>query len=204
MKIGVIGTGRMGSTLGRLWAERGHQVCYGSRNVAEVADVLGGPVVTWAEAAEFAEVVVLAIPWYAFTDVERVIHPLVQSKVVVDCMNPLRSTGGLALGHKWSAGEEVAKTLHRAKVVKAFNHIYWTMLENPHFEEQSADLFYCSDDDSAKQVVAELANQLGFRPVDSGTIKASRLLEPLAALWIQLAFQQHNGTEFAFKLIGLS
>ncbi|HFC12619.1 MAG TPA: hypothetical protein ENJ56_07215 [Anaerolineae bacterium] len=122
-------------------------------------------------------------------------------KVVIDCINPFRSSGSLALGHKWSAGEEIQKVLHRTFVVKAFNHFYYSSLHNANYAGQAASAFYCSNFDNAKAVVVQLATEMGFDPIDAGPIKNARLLEPLAALWTQLAFVTHHGTETAFKLI---
>lgn len=206
MKIAVIGTGRMGKALAKAWAQQGHQIMFGSREQSRgeaVArelglDVSGG---TIEDSAEFCEVAVLAVPWYAFTDVERTIGERLDGKVIVDCINPFRSSGSLALGHKWSAGEEVQKVLHRAKVVKAFNHLYYSELGSAEYAGQAASLFYCSNFDDAKQVVVQLGTEMGYEPVDAGPIKNARLLEPLAALWTQLAFVTHHGTPTAFKLV---
>jgi NADPH-dependent F420 reductase len=206
MQIGILGTGRMATTLGRLWAERGHAVFFGSREAergqAVAAEVgFGAQGGLLVDSAEFGDVILLAVPWYAFTDVERAVGDMVDGKVVIDCINPLKSSGSLALGHKWSAGEEIARTWHRAKVVKAFNHIYWELLSEPGFGAESADAYFCSNDDEAKAVAAQLASEIGFTPVDCGPIKHARYLEPLAVLWMQLAFTMHNGTDVAFKLL---
>ena len=204
MKIAVIGTGRMGKTLGRLWSEQGYEIMFGSRELATAQAAaaelgcLGG---TIRDSAEWCDTALLAIPWYAFTDIERAVETGLDGKVVIDCMNPLRSTGSLAIGHKWSAGEEVAKVFHRADVVKAFNHLYSTILVTPQVGGQTVSAFYCSNSDRAKEVVVELIRALGFAPVDSGPIKHSRYLEPLAAFWMQLAFTMHKGTSFAINVV---
>ena len=65
---------------------------------------------------------------------------------------------------------------------------------------QNASAFFCGDDKNAKAVVAQLSQDIGFDPVDSGPLSNARLLEPLAVLWMQLAFSTH-GTEIAFKLL---
>lgn len=206
MKIGTMGTGRMATTLGRLWAAQGHAVFFGSREAvrgeAVAADVGAGTQGgSLRDSAEFADVILLAVPWYAFVDVDRAAGDLMRDKVVIDIINPLKSSGSLALGHKWSAGEEIARTWPGANVVKAFNHIHWQLLEQPEFNGQKADAYYCSNDDQAKAVAAELAGALGFEPVDCGPIKHARYLEPLAVLWMQLAYTMHNGVDVAFKLL---
>ncbi len=205
MKIAIIGTGSIGKMLGRKWAEAGHEVMFGSREAvraqavaAEIAGTMGGGVV---EAAAFCEAALLAIPWYAFTDIERAIGEGLDGKIVIDCINPLKSSGSLAIGHKWSAGEEIARTWHRAKVVKAFNHIHVKTFENPVYDGKKATAFYCSNDDDAKTAIVQLAADLGLAPVDAGPIKNARLLEPLGALWMQLAFKLHHNTDLAFLLV---
>ena len=207
MKIAVIGTGRVGRSLGRLWAENGHAVMFGSREAARgaaLADEIGLQTTGGSieDSAEFCDVALFAFPWFAFTDVERTLDGRLDDKIIIDCINPFKSTGSLALGHKWSAGEDIQKTLHRSRVVKAFNHFYYTNFAKPEYDGQTASLFYCSNYDDAKAAVVQLGTEMQFDPVDAGPIKNSRLLEPLAALWIQLAFVTHNGADTAFKLIG--
>lgn len=209
MKIGIIGTGRMGKTLGRLWADVGHQIAFGSRDAARgksTADEIGQGATgsTIRSVVTFGDVILLAFPWYAFTDIEREVGDLIDGKIVIDCINPFRSTGSLALGHKWSAGEEIAKVWHKARVVKAFNHTYTTVLEEATKAKTSPTLFYCGNDFGAKEIVAQLAEAINLDPVDAGPIKNSRLLEPLAALWMQLAFTTHHGTQMAFHLTHVS
>ena len=196
----------MGRAAGRLWAEKGHSIYFGSRDTARGQAVAteigfgaqGGGVV---DSAEFCDAALLAIPWYAFTDFERAVGNALDHKILIDCINPLRSSGSLALGHKWSAGEDIQKTLHRTRVVKAFNHLYASTLGDAVYQGQAASAFYCSNYDEAKAVVIQLANEMGYEPVDAGPIKNARLLEPLAALWLQLAFVTHQGHETAFKLV---
>lgn len=202
MRIGIIGTGRIAKAAAKGWLKAGHDVVLGSRSAAEMGspDRLP-PVISQKAAAEHGDVVLLAVPWYAFTDVSRIIAPIVPEKIIIDCMNPMRSTGGLTIGHKSSAGEEVARTFPRSHVIKALNHIYWTHFDNPTFGGQAADAFYCGDDERAKAQVASLIADLGFHPVDSGPIKHARYLEPLAVMWMQLAFHMHHGVDFAFKLV---
>ena len=200
MKIAVIGTGKMGQTLGARLQQAGHDVCLGSRDPAQRQIIVPLPLVTIAEAAARADIVALAFPWHALTDVLRATGPL-RGKVVIDAINPLMSSGSLALGHKTSAGEIIQHELPRAEVVKAFNHIHWQILENPRFGQEQADLFYCGDYTHGKRLVAGLATELGFRPVDIGPMKQARALEPLAYLWIQMAFNYGHGPDFAFKII---
>lgn len=208
MKIAIIGTEAVGKMLGHKWSQAGHDVMFGSQEVAtalsiaaEIPTTTGG---TITDAAAFCDVALLAFPWYAFTDIERIIDGQLDDKVVIDCINPLKSSGSLAIGHKWSAGEEIARTWHRSKVVKAFNHLHINTFENPCYDGKKATAFYCSNEDKAKEVIVQLATDLGVDPVDAGPIKNARLLEPLGALSIQLAFKLHHHSDLAFLLVDRS
>ena len=208
MRIAVIGTGNVGGTLGRRWAQGGHQVIFGSRKpqAAATRAVLSeaGPnsrVAAPQEAAQSAEVVVLAVPWPAVREAISELGDL-SGKTVVDATNPLLADlSGLELGVTNSAGEKVAEWARGAKVVKAFNTIGFNIMANPVFGDRRAPLFYCGDDRGAKEQVRQLASDLGFDPQDVGGLQQARYLEPLAFLWISLAFTPSWGREFAFGLL---
>ncbi len=209
MKIGVIGAGNVGGALGKLWAEKGHEIMFGvpdprGAKVQELVKSIGKHARAGSvkEAASFGEVVVFATPWPATQDAIKSSGDL-SDKIVVDCTNPLApDLSGLVIGTTNSAGEEVARWARGAKVVKAFNTIGAPNFGNPRFGSEAASMFICGDDASAKTVVSTLASELGFEVVDAGPLTASRLLEPLAMLWIHLAFKQGLGpTGHAFKLL---
>lgn len=206
MKISIIGTGRMGRTLAALWAQLGHDVFLGSREAAvgqQVAAELGHHIQggTQAEAAEFGSILLFAFPWHALIDVQRAVDQL-EGKIILDCINPIMSSGSLAVGHKWSAGEEIAQQFPRAQVVKAFNTLYVDHLRQPLFGGKPATLYYCSDHTPAKEATAALGSQMGLAPVDCGPLKHARYLEPLAVFWLQMAFHMGYGPEFALQWVG--
>lgn len=209
MKIAVIGSGNVGGALGSLWAAKGHNVVFGVRDPedSKVQDLLkstGGKAraASVREAASAAEIAVLAVPWPAAQDVVAEAGNLA-GKVLIDCMNPLApDLSGLTIGTNNSAAEEVARWARGARVVKAFNTIGAPNFANPRFGSESASMFICGDDSSAKQLAAKLAADLAFDVVDCGGLIAARWIEPLAMLWIHLAFKQGLGaTGHAFKLL---
>jgi hypothetical protein len=208
MKIAILGSGQVGSTLGKAWAGRGHEITFGVRDpkspkAQDAVKATGGKAraTTVKEAASAAEAVVLATPWASTLDAVRSAGELA-GKVVIDATNPLAEDfSGLALGHTTSAGEEVARSAKGARVVKCFNSIGAEHMGNPRIAGHAATMFLCGDDAGAKKIVAKLATELGFEPVDAGPLRQARLLEPLAMLWISLAYQQKLGTGIAFKLL---
>ena len=208
MKIAIIGAGQVGSTLGKAWSAKGHEIVYGVREPkgSKAADTVRATgtkarAATPKEAAGAAEVVLFATPWPSTEEAVRSAGPLA-GKLVIDATNPLKpDLSGLALGHTTSAGEEVARWAKGARVVKGFNTIGAEHMAHPRIAGQSASLFLCGDDAGAKKTVALLATELGFEPVDAGPLTQARLLEPLALLWISLAYAQGLGTGIAFKLL---
>lgn len=208
MKIGVIGAGNVGGALGTLWAKKGHEVVFGVRDpkgakLQELGKSSGkARIVSVKDAAAFGEAVVFATPWPATEEAIKSAGNL-NGKLLIDCTNPLKpDLSGLTLGTTTSAGEEVARWAKGAKVVKAFNTIGAANFGNPTFGSEKASMFICGDDAAAKASVAKLAADLGFDPIDTGPLTAARLLEPLALLWIRLAFDQGWGpTGHAFKML---
>ncbi|HXY15037.1 MAG TPA: NADPH-dependent F420 reductase [Terriglobales bacterium] len=208
MKIAVIGTGNVGGALGKGWAKKGHSVTFGVRDKADekLKSLLkeAGPnagAASVQEAAAFGEVVVFATPWSATQDAIRSAGDL-NGKIVFECNNPVKpDLSGLQFGQTTSAAEQVASWAPGAKVVKVFNTTGAGNMANSHYPDGPPAMFYCGNDPGAKKVAAQLASDLGFEPIDAGEITSARLLEPLAMLWIRLAYAQGLGPNFAFRII---
>ena len=206
MKIGIVGTGSMGKGLGKIWAEKSHEIMFGSRdpvNVEKLAKAFGENVYggTYNDAAQFGEVVVLAVPWSAAKESIQVLGDLT-GKILIDCTNAVAPhLGGLLLGHTTSAAEKIAEWAKGARVVKAFNSLGAENLTKLQFGTQNASTFICGDDFEAKSIVRKLGEELGFDVIDTGPLENARLIEPLAMLWIDLAYKQGMGTDIAFKLL---
>jgi 8-hydroxy-5-deazaflavin:NADPH oxidoreductase len=209
VKIAVLGTGSVGTTLGTRWAQCGHEVHFGSRTPSD-SDTLarlqkaGGSSIrlgSWQEAVVGSDAVLLAIPWRATENVLKTLGDTLDGHVLIDCVNPLNATfSGLELGYSTSASEKIADLVPRARVVKAFNSVSAATMANPIYADQPATLFYCGDDDEAKQTVAQLAQDLQFQAVDAGALSHARYLEPLAMLYIYLAATGW-GSQCAFRVV---
>jgi predicted dinucleotide-binding enzyme len=206
MRIGIIGAGNVGGALGGGWARKGHEVTFGVRHpedpkVKKLLEETGARAASPAEAAAGAEVVVLATPWDATESAVRGAGDLA-GKVLFDATNPLApNLSGLTHGFDTSAAEQIASWAPGARVVKIFNTTGANNMANPDFHGTAATMFYCGDDAGAKSTAHQLAADLGFDPVDAGNLEQARLLEPLALLWIRLAYLQGMGREIAFKLM---
>ena len=208
MKIAVIGTGNVGTRLGKLFSLADRQVTMVSRSLQraeQVAAALGENVVgkTYQDAIKDVEVVVLATPWLENATIKSIgeLRDL-SGKIVVDCTNPLAADYmSNTLGHTTSSSEEIAKLIPQARVVKAFNTIFADVMQpgKQTFDGYKGTGFYCGDDPEAKKVVAQLIEDAGFEPVDAGMLKNARYLEPMAQLNIQIAYGLSGGTDVAFR-----
>ena len=200
MRIAIIGAGRVGAALGSGWSRGGHEVVFGVRDPA-AKTVPVGRAVSVADAAQSADVVVLATPWSA-APAALVAAGSCRGKVVIDCTNPiLPGLTGLAVGTSESAAERLAALAPEARVVKAFNTTGSGNMERPRYGESRLTMLICGDDADARRTVSDLARDLGFDPLDAGALSAARYLEPLAMLWIHLAYKQGMGPDIAFQLL---
>jgi predicted dinucleotide-binding enzyme len=204
VNIAIIGTGHIGGGLGRAWSKKGHEVIFGTRNVAD-PDVIGLCQETGAQALSptaavaTADIVVLAVPHAALEDVLRQTGALA-GKIVIDCTNGLSPGPSLKFGHTTSAVEETAKQIPQARLVKSFNAQGAENLVNPVYNGVQATNFFCGDDADAKRVVKGLIEDVGFEAVDVGPLRNARFLEPLTLLWIS-ATQALGTRQVAFKLL---
>ncbi len=207
MNIGIIGAGNMGSGLGKIWAENGHKLMFSySRDTSKlekIAQSIGSnaTVGTPTEAVQFADVIVLSVPYGAVEDALKAAGSL-EGKILFSIVNALLpDMSGMAVGTTTSAAEEIAKLAPGARVVEALP-VFAEVLNSPsrRFGEQQATVFYTGDDESAKQVVADLLREIDVEPIDAGALKNSRYVEPAMMLLIQLAYAQQLG-QVGFKLL---
>jgi 8-hydroxy-5-deazaflavin:NADPH oxidoreductase len=211
MKLAIIGAGNVGGALGANWAQKGHDVFFGVRDLkAEKTQVLlkkiGGKARAGsaAEAAAFADAIVLSTPWPATEAAIRSMGDNIKGKIILDAVNPLtRGPDGIALeiGHSISAGEKVQGWAVGASVFKTLNTTGFGNMANPVFNGVKSVMFVAGDDVANKPKVINLVGDLGFEVIDAGPLRNARLLEAHAMLWIDLALVRGQGRDFAFALL---
>ena len=212
MKVGILGTGVVAKALGKGFAERGHEVKIGTRDpdgdkARTAVQHIGGRASagSFAEAARFGDVVVVATLWKGTENALSLAGPEnVAGKVVIDATNPLDFDRGvpptLALGYTNSSGEQVQRWLPQARVVKAFNIVGNAAMVDPAFPGGPPDMFICGNDPAAKETVTGILKSFGWPTIDLGGIEMSRYLDPMAMVWIVYGFKT-NTWNHAFKLL---
>jgi predicted dinucleotide-binding enzyme len=212
MNVGVLGTGEVGRALASAFIKLGHEVKMGSRTAnndkalawvkqAGAAASAG----TFAEAAESAEVIVLATLGVATESAIALAGaPRFAGKVVIDTTNPLDFSGGmpptLSIGTSDSLGERIQNAIPEAHVVKAFNTVGNAFMFKPDFPGGPPDMFICGDSADAKRQVSAILEDFGWGVVDLGGIISSRYLEPMCMAWVMYGLTSGSWSH-AFKLL---
>ena len=207
MKIGIIGSGSMGASMGRIWANCGHSVLFSysrsQEKLNKAANNAGNDAKTDtpAEAVAFGDVILLSVPWSQVNNALEAAGEI--DKILFTCVNALKpDMSGLEVGATTSAAEEIAKLVPQAKVVEAlppFSQILASDSRRINGERPTA--FYCGDDAEAKSIVASLLEELDLEAVDAGGLINARYLEPSGFLTIQLGYGMNMGTKLSLKLI---
>jgi predicted dinucleotide-binding enzyme len=212
MKVGILGTGDVGRAIGKGFIALGHDVKMGAREATNAKALAWakecGPKAsagTFADAAAFGEIVVLATLGVANESVIRAAGPeRFAGKVVIDTTNPLDFSGGmpptLAVAGHDSGGEQVQRLLPGASVVKAFNTVGNALMFRPSLPGGPPDMFICGDSDEAKARVTTILQDFGWNVVDTGGIQSSRYLEAMCLVWVLSAMKTGAWAQ-AFKLL---
>ena len=184
MRIAILGAGHVGSTLGRLWHAAGHDVTFAARDAARpraLAAELGerAHAASVADAVAGAEVVLVAVPGPAVTDVLQAAGPM-DGRVIIDAANSFRQQQVIL--------RSLADAFPRARWVRAFNSLSASIMADDNHRDPPWVVFL-SGDEEAKPAAAQLIRDAGFDPVDLGGIDDSRLQDPGSALWLNTLTQ---------------
>jgi hypothetical protein len=210
VRVGILGSGLMGGTLGTLFARARHDVVFSYARSAHKLKRLAREAQgnaragTPAEAVRDADAVLLAVHWSRVDDVLRQAGDLA-GKVVLTCSLPMNAGDtDLVIAHTSSGAETLARKVRRARVVSAFGTVPSEVLFGV-FEARRKghrpSLLYCADDEGAKDVAAELIRDVGFDPADAGPLRVARYLEPFALLVAHLAYEGEGGPELAYRFV---
>jgi|SRR5215207_1374405 len=211
MKVGVLGSGDVAKTLAGGFLKHGHQVTVGTRDPSKLAEWArtnpGAAISSFAGAARFGEVEVLAVNGAAASDVLRSAgSDNLSGKTVIDVTNPIANTPpeNGAIKYFTNLDESLMERLQRecpgAHFVKAFNQSNYSRMVNPQFAGGRPTMFICGNNKPAKKAVVGLLDQFGWDAEDMGSVEVARAIEPLCMLWVA-RYLLRNKVDHAFKLL---
>ena len=210
MRIGILGSGLMGSKLGTIFARAGHDVVFSYARSEQKLKRLardagkGARAGTPREAAEDADVLLLAVHWSRVNDVLRQAGDL-SGKVIVTCSLPMnKDDTRLAIAHTSSGAEALARKVRNADVVSAFgtvpSEVLFDVFAGKRRRRHRPSLLFCGDAARAKRVAMRLIRDVGFEPVDAGPLRIARYLEPFTLAIAQLAYEGDDGPAIAYRI----
>ncbi|MGC3999356.1 MAG: NAD(P)-binding domain-containing protein [Anaeromyxobacter sp.] len=211
MKVGVIGSGVVGQVLADGFLKHGHEVLRGSREPAKLADWKAGAgpkarTGTFAEAAGFGELVVLAVKGGGAAAAVDACGGALDGKPVIDATNPIAEAPPVngvlqfTTGPNQSLMEALQARAPRARFVKAFSCVGNALMVNPQLQGGKPTMFICGNDDAAKAQVRTVLDQFGWETEDLGKAEAARAIEPLCMLWCIPGFLKNDWVH-AFKVL---
>jgi len=209
VKVGIIGSGKVGKALGAWAASVGFAVAFTSRTKEHAVEAAqnAGPGARSLDIATLiaeSDLLLLTLP---FGEIVNTLQPFadhLNAKTLIDVTNPITpDRRDLTIGHSNSGAEEIARHFPMTNVVKAFNAVFAEVYasQDPRIEGQPITMFYAGNDRQSKEHVRGLIMRLGFDAVDAGPLKNARYLEPLSLLNIHLGRVLGFGTHIGFSLL---
>ena len=210
MKIGILGSGIVGETLGSGFLKHGHEVMAGSRSPEKLAkwaaENPGAKTGSFQEAAAFGELIVLAVGGSVARDALALAGGAdLEGKTIFDATNPVSGPpqkGVLPLftTSTMSLMETLQSAYPKARFVKIFNSVGAASMVNPEFPDGKPTMFICGNDAGAKETAAKILDSFGWETADMGDAESARAIEPLCVLWCIPFFQKKEMTH-AFRLL---
>ena len=180
MKIGIIGSGRIGGTLGELWAKAGYDVMFSSLDLEhdkQLAASTGGKAGTPAQAASYGEVLLVSVPYKALQQIGHDYASSIKGKVVLDTSNPIQARDGdmAVAARDKGTGVASAELLKGARLVRAFNSVGYGKLQSEHHRDgDRIAVPLAADDKHALDVAIKLVKDAGFEPVVVGGLATAK------------------------------
>ena len=212
--IAVIGaTGNMGSSISKALAKGPYRLLLKDAKQEDLDSLVNEirtkyvdaeveTAVCPTEASWEADIIILAVPFQAETDIAAKIKDVANQKIVISIANPLNEAfNGLITSPETSAAEELQKLLPNSKVIKAFNTTFAADFSTPVIDGKQVDAFIAGDQDEPLQTVSEVVKTAGFNPIIAGDLSISRTLENMQLLLIQLGIKYNYNWLAGWKIL---
>ncbi|MBE0662335.1 MAG: NAD(P)-binding domain-containing protein [Bacteroidales bacterium] len=209
-KIGILGSGDVAKALAAGFIKYGYDVMLGSRDASKLDEwqkQSGGKTGTFADAAAFANILVLAVKGgAAISALQLAGSDNLKRKTIIDATNPIADAAPVngVLQFSTSLSESLMEKLQQsfpeANFVKAFNSVGSHLMVNPNFPGIMPSMFICGNNAQAKEDVTSILDLFGWETEDMGTVEAARAIEPLCMLWCIPGFNRNQWIH-AFKLL---
>ncbi len=211
MNVGILGSGAVARSLATGFLNYGHEVMLGTRQRVKLAESTAqhpkGAVGTFAEAAKFGELHVLAVKGTAAAEVLRAAGTVnLIGKLVIDATSPIADAPATHGVLKFfttlddSLMERLQREFAAVRFVKAFNSVGNACMVNPRFKGGRPTMFICGNDEAAKATVGGILDRFGWETADMGRAEAARAIEPLCILWCIPGFLRNDWVH-AFKVL---
>lgn len=212
MKVGILGSGIVGQTLGSGFIKYGHQVKIGTSNPNKLNDWIknsgtNASIGSFADAASFGEIIILAVKGTAAMNVlEKAGSKNLADKTIIDATNPIEEVppvnGVLKFftDQNYSLMEQLQSNYPESNFVKAFSCVGNSSMVDPDFGGQKPTMFIAGNNGDSKNVTTKILDTFGWEVEDMGKAEAARAIEPLCILWCIPGFLQNRWTH-AFKLL---
>lgn len=207
--IGIIGTGRMGVRLAKAFANEGHRVILGSRNVERAGKIVSELGCQYVSVGSYEES--LNSPWVLpaiFTrdgllDILEPYRKLLDGKFYIDITNPFNDDySDFILPWNTSSSEQIQLRFPKTRVIGAFKNVWWEVFDAPEFNGSVSDVFVVGDDNAAKQEFLQRVQGMPFRFLDSGGLKNARTVERMTLFSGELGQRMKYFPRMNYKLLG--
>jgi len=206
LNIAILGTGRMGQSIGNRLSTFGYHISYGSRSPkSKTKQSLITPntkVYNYQTACDLSEIIFIALPWHVTEKILNSIDRL-ENKILVDITNALKpgKDGLMEMAVTTSAGELIQKWKPNSKVVKAFNTIGFHVISSPEIIDRKITVPIVGEDLKAKKIVSELIESMDFETIDLGPIRNSQALEMMSMLYMVPYLEGRINEAFEYSFI---
>jgi 8-hydroxy-5-deazaflavin:NADPH oxidoreductase len=200
MRIGILGAGNIGGTLGGKWMKAGHQVCFGVREAhspktfAALEQAPGAKAVDVSTAILESELILFSLPWKIVPETAQANAAALNGKLLIDATN---NFAGPVINNL----QVLQDAAPEAKIYRAFNSLGWEVFAKPVIGGQTADMFYSGPDGEPRSQIHKLLEEIGVSPIWVGDNDRIQLVDNMGALWMNMVFQRGWKRQSAFRML---